>query len=103
MDNPDIEKKDGYELRSFLSEFRRRLTETKTDKMLIRLINNNIQAFGPHSTGSNILINRFIKREESMIYKAEQIIEKADKILEESKLPNDMIKLSAAYSVDSSQ
>jgi len=42
MSKPDIQRKDGYALRSFLSELRAKLVESKTDKMLIRLINTNL-------------------------------------------------------------
>jgi len=48
------------------------------------------------------LINRFIKKEESLIYKAEKLIEIANMIQidEESKLPTDIIKLAASESVE---
>ena len=56
-----------------MAEFRSRLAETKTDKQLIRLINENLQAFGPHSTGPNLLINKYLPKEESLFYRMDQL------------------------------
>jgi len=60
-----------HDIRRFLSELRRRLLESKTDKTLIRLIFESLQAFGPSSIGSNLLINRYLKKEESILFRIE--------------------------------
>ena len=69
-----LTEQDLNDLRKFVTEFRRLLVETKTDKQLIRMINENLQAFGPHSTGSNLLINKFIPKQDSLLHKIDTIL-----------------------------
>ena len=57
-----------------LKEFRSLLAATKTDKQLIRIINENLQAFGPHSTGSNLLINKYLRKQDSLLYKVDKLL-----------------------------
>ena len=93
-----IQEQDVIDIRRFLSEFRRRLLETKTDKTLIRLIYDSLQAFA----GSNLLINRYMKKEESLLYRIESLLnEQQQRNLEESKLPMAAIRLAPATSTDS--
>ena len=61
-----IEDQDAIDINRFLSEFRTRLFENKTDKTLIRMIQDNLQSFGPNINGSNLLLNRFMNKEESL-------------------------------------
>jgi len=60
---------------NFVKEFRRRLEESKTDKLLIRLINENLQAFGPRKNGSNLLINRFLPKECSILRRFDKLMD----------------------------
>ena len=69
-----LTEQDLNDLRKFVSEFRRLLVETKTDKQLIRMINENLQAFGPHSTGSNLLINKYIPKQDSLLHKIDTVL-----------------------------
>ena len=55
--------------KSFVLELRKRLVETKTDKMLIRHINQHLQAFGPSKTGPNLLVNKYLPIEQSLLWK----------------------------------
>lgn len=70
-----IEEQDVIDIRKFLSEFRQRLIENKTDKTLIRMINDNLQAFGPNTIGSNLLLNRFLTKEESLLHRIETLLD----------------------------
>ena len=65
-----IQEQDVIDIRRFLSEFRTRLLETKTDKTLIRLIYESLQDF----SGSNLLINRYMRKEESLLYRIETLL-----------------------------
>ena len=68
--------------------------ESKTDKTLIRMIQDSLQAFGPNLTGSNLLLNRFINKEESLFSRIERILDaQMERNLEESKLPAAAFKL----------
>ena len=49
------------------------MTEQKTDKYLIRLINEHLQAFGPRKTGSNLLINRYLPKQHSLLYRFDKL------------------------------
>ena len=69
-----MESEDAKDIRRFLKEFRDRLAEAKTDKQLIRMINENLQAFGPHSTGSNLLINRYLPKQDSLLCKMDTLL-----------------------------
>lgn len=66
----------------FVKELRQRLADSKCDKLLIRLVNEKLQAFGPGSTGANLLINRYLPRQESLLYKFDQLV--GNEILEHS-------------------
>ena len=66
---------DVIDLRKFQSEFRTRLVDNKTDKTLIRLIFEQLQAFGPNVNGSNLLLNRFMKKEESLFCRVEKLLD----------------------------
>ena len=63
------------EIRRFLAEFRKRLLEAKTDKALIRMIFESLQAFGPASMSSNLLINRYLEKKSSLLYRMELILD----------------------------
>ena len=69
-----ISESDVLDIRRFLNEFRTKLQENKTDKALIRMIYDSLQAFGPGAAGSNLLINRFIKKEESLLFRIEKLL-----------------------------
>ncbi len=58
---------------NFVKEFRKRLEDSKTDRLLIRLVNEHLQAFGPGKIGSNLLINRFLPKEKSILYRFDAI------------------------------
>jgi hypothetical protein len=58
---------------NFVNEFRKRLEESKTDRLLIRLINEHLQAFGPGKIGPNLLINRFLPKEKSILHRFDSI------------------------------
>ena len=93
-----IQEQDVIDIRRFLSEFRRRLLETKTDKTLIRLIYESLQDF----SGSNLLINRYMRKEESLLYRIETLLnEQQQRNLEESKLPKAAMSLAPTASTDS--
>lgn len=65
------------------------------------MIFESLQAFGPNTCGSNLLINRFMKKEESLIFRIEQMLDQQLKRnLEESKLPQGALKLAPMASVD---
>ena len=52
------------------------------------MIYENLQAFGPKITGANLLINRYMKREDSLLYSIEQILnQRQQRNIEESKVP----------------
>ena len=87
-DSANIEQQDIHDIRRFLSEFRRRLLDTKTDKTLIRMIFEQLQSFGPTAKGSNLLINKYLRKEESLIYRLECLLDQQQvRNIEESKLP----------------
>ena len=69
-----IEDQDAIDINKFLSDFRTRLFENKTDKTLIRMIQNNLQSFGPNINGSNLLLNRFMNKEESLFNRIEKLL-----------------------------
>ena len=69
-----IEDQDAIDINKFLSEFRTRLFENKTDKTLIRMIQDNLQSFGPNINGSNLLLNRFMNKEESLFNRIEKLL-----------------------------
>lgn len=74
------------DIRKFLNEFRQRLVENKTDKTLIRMIYDNLQAFGPNTIGSNLLLNRYMNKEESLLHRIESLLDRQrQRNLEESK------------------
>ena len=99
-----IAESDVIDLRRFLSEFRTKLLESKTDKALIRMIFDSLQAFGPGATGSNLLINRFIKKEESILFRIERLLNsQQQRNLEESKVPQAALSLAAANSTENNQ
>lgn len=50
-----------------MKQFREILDEKKTSKKLIRLIEDKLLCFGPKRKGPNLLINKFMNSEESMI------------------------------------
>ena len=58
-----------------MSEFRKRLIDTKTDKALIRMINDNLQAFGPEMNDSNLLLNRYLDKKDSLFNKIESMLD----------------------------
>lgn len=96
-----IAESDVIDLRRFLSELRTKLLESKTDKALIRMIFDSLQAFGPGATGSNLLINRFIKKEESILFRIERLLNnQQQRNLEESKVPQAALSLAAANSTE---
>mmetsp|Transcript_12726 Transcript_12726/g.17140 ORF Transcript_12726/g.17140 Transcript_12726/m.17140 type:complete len:128 (-) Transcript_12726:739-1122(-) len=65
------------------------------------MIYESLQAFGPNSSGSNLLINRFIKKEESLLFRIEKLLnEQQQRNLEESKLPQAALRLAAANSTE---
>lgn len=74
VSNAVVDEQDVIALRRFLSEFRSKLLENKTDKALIRMIYDSLQAFGPNACGSNLLINRFIKKEESLLFRIDKVL-----------------------------
>ena len=74
VNQPVIEEQDVIDIRKFLSEFRQRLIDNKTDKTLIRMINDNLQAFGPNTIGSNLLLNRFMTKDESLLHRIEILL-----------------------------
>ena len=77
-------------MRLFFSEFRRLMLDTKTDKTLIRLIFGSLQMF----SGSNLLLNRYMKKEESILFRIEKLLDEQQKRnIEESKLPAGIINL----------
>lgn len=51
------------------------MIETKTDKALIRMVNESLQAFGPNTTGSNLLINKYMSKEDSLLYRIEKLLD----------------------------
>lgn len=53
--------------KEFVVEFRHKLVEGKTDRLLMRLINEHLQAFGPFKNGSNLLINKYLPKERSLL------------------------------------
>ena len=53
----------------FAVEFKRMLMVTKTNKRFIRLIEEKTLAFGPKRKGPNILLNKFIDKEDSFFQK----------------------------------
>ena len=69
----------------FVAQLRQRLTDTKTDKMLIRLINQHLQAFGPGKTGPNLLINKYMPIEQSLLYKVDALRNEEAKAVAEGK------------------
>ena len=76
------------DIRRFLGEFRKRLQETKTDKALIRMINDSLQAFGPEMNDSNLLLNRYMDKKDSLFNRIERVLDQQQqRKLEESKLP----------------
>jgi len=54
---------------NFVNEFRSLLVKYKTDKILIRLINEKLQCFGPKRIGANLLLNKYLDKKDSMFYK----------------------------------
>ena len=74
INQPLFEEQDVIDIRKFLSEFRQRLLDNKTDKTLIRMIYDNLQAFGPNTTGSNLLLNRFMNKNESILHRIEALL-----------------------------
>lgn len=94
IDNAVIEENDVAEIRKFLGEFRRKMTETKTDKALIRMINDSLVGFGPNTTGSNLLLNKYIKKEQSLFFRIEKLLDlQMKRNLQESNLPTGAINL----------
>lgn len=70
------------------------MTETKTDKALIRMINDSLVCFGPNTTGSNLLLNKYIKKEQSLFFRIEKLLDQQLKRnLQESNLPSGAINL----------
>ena len=66
------------------------MLDTKTDKTLIRLIFGSLQMF----SGSNLLLNRYMKKEESILFRIEKLLDEQQKRnIEESKLPAGIINL----------
>ena len=72
-ENFEVDSQSVQRAKDFVGEFRRRLVETKTDKMLIRFINQHLQAFGPSKIGPNLLINRYLPTESSLLAKVDKI------------------------------
>lgn len=99
-DQDFTEQNDIHDIRRFLSELKRRLLETKTDKALIRMIFEQLQAFGPTAKGSNFLINKYMNKEESLIYRLEASLDRQQqRNIEESKsLPKGVINLAPSSS-----
>ena len=58
----------------FVEDLRKRLEESKCDKLLLRLVNEKLQAFGPGLTGPNLLINRYLPREDSLLYRFDKLV-----------------------------
>lgn len=88
IDEPIFEEQDAIDIRKFLSEFRKRLLDNKTDKTLIRMIYDNLQAFGPNTVGSNLLLNRFMNKNESILHKIEALLNRQiQRNLDQSNLP----------------
>lgn len=89
IDAEEIEEQEVIDIRRFIGEFKKRLIETKTDKTLIRLILDNLQAFGPNSHGSNLLINRYMRKEDSLFNRIEFLLNaQQQRNFEESKVPH---------------
>jgi hypothetical protein len=59
---------------SFCTEFFELLTEKAINKRLIRLIKDKTVSFGPKRKGPNLLINKFMKSEESMFQRLRIIV-----------------------------
>ena len=49
----------------FAREFKELLVEMKTNKRLVRFIEEKTVCFGPKRKGPNLLINKFMKKEDS--------------------------------------
>ena len=79
------------------------MIETKTDKSLIRMVNESLQAFGPNTTGSNLLLNKYMKKEDSLIFRIEKMLDNQQRRnLEESQsLPAAAINLAPTDSEES--
>lgn len=98
----EIEEQEVIDIRRFIGEFKKRLIDTKTDKTLIRLIVDNLQAFGPNSQGSNLLINRYMRKEDSLFNRIEFLLDaQQQRNFEESKVPLAIKTLAPTESNDS--
>ena len=53
----------------FITEFKEKLIENKVNKRLIRMIEDKTSVFGPKRKGPNILINKFLRTEDSFFHK----------------------------------
>jgi len=66
------------------------------------MIQDSLQAFGPNLTGSNLLINRYISKEESLLNRIEKLLDQQmERNFEESKLPAAVFKLAPTTSSES--
>ena len=68
---------------TFVKELNKRLDEHTTDKMLRRAIDDHLQCFGPGQVGSNLLLNRYLPKQQSLLRKFKQVKQQFDP--EESK------------------
>lgn len=59
---------------NFCKDFFEILSQKATNKRLIRLIRDKAVCFGPKRKGPNLLINKFIRREESFFQKIKAIV-----------------------------
>lgn len=68
------------------------------------MINDNLQAFGPNTVGSNLLLNRYMKKEESLFHRIESLLnQQLKRNLEESKIPAAAINLAPSASEDAEE
>lgn len=56
-----------------MNDFNTKINASGMNKRIIRLIQNKTVCFGPKRKGPNILINKFIKKEDSFFYRLQII------------------------------
>ena len=76
IDGVESSKEDVEIAYKFATEFKEKLIEVGTNKRFVRMIEDKTLTFGPKRKGPNILINKFLHKEESFfqrIYKQAEL------------------------------
>ncbi|CAD8153478.1 unnamed protein product [Paramecium octaurelia] len=72
--------------KQFLEEFDTIRKSLKIEKKLNELIENHLQCFGPKKFGPNLLINKMIKSEDSLIQKLRQQIQNQQPLIQQQQI-----------------